>query len=198
MDMDKLFSALEKGGISARYFDTKEEAGDAISADIKNKKVVFGGSMTLQEMGLYEKLSRDNDVFWHWIDTEAERKAPTNAAEVYICSANGLAQTGEIVNIDGNGNRLAGSFYTPEKSYIVVGTNKIRPDLASAIDYARNVASPKNAQRLNAQTPCAAKADKCYDCDSPGRICNVMSVIYRKPGSVSHMEVIVIGENLGY
>jgi len=137
-------------------------------------------------------------VFWHWLALDADRKIPTNAAEVYLCSANGIAETGEIVNIDGHGNRLAGSFYIPESSYFIVGINKIKPDLASAIDYARNVASPLNAKRLKTKTPCAVNADKCYDCDSPDRICRVASIIYKKPFAVKHMEVIVIGENLGY
>ena len=198
MNLDNLFSALNKGGISTKYFETKEQARDDLATRITGKKVVFGGSVTLKEMGLHESLAEANEVFWHWLAMDAERKAPTNAAEVYICSANGIAETGEIVNIDGHGNRIAGSFYTPQTSIFVVGINKIQPDLTAAIDYARNVASPKNAQRLNTKTPCAAKADKCYDCDSPDRICRVLSVIYRKPLAVQNMEVIVVGEPLGY
>ena len=198
MNLDKLFSALEKGGITAKYFETKEEAVKSLVADISGKKVVFGGSITLKEMGLYDALSGTNEVLWHWITPEADRKALTNSAEVYICSANGIAETGEIVNIDGHGNRIAGSFYAPESSYFIVGFNKIKPDLASAIDYARNVGGPLNAKRLNIKTPCAVNADKCYDCDSPDRICRVACIIYKKSLAVKHMEVIVIGESLGY
>jgi len=198
MNLDKLFSALNKGGISTKYFDKKEEACEDIAARITGKKITFGGSITLKEMGLFEILSKNNEVTWHWLDPGADRKAVTNSAEVYMCSANGLAETGEIVNIDGYGNRIAGSFYAPDSSYFFVGINKIKPDLTSAIEYARNVAAPKNAQRLNVKTPCAVKADKCHDCDSPDRICRILSVIYKKPLSVKHMEVIVIGENLGY
>ena len=198
MNLDKLFASFEKGGIASKYFETKEEACDYLAGGITGKKVSFGGSVTLQEIGLYDALSKSNEVLWHWIVPELDRKVCTNTAEVYICSANGVAETGEIVNIDGYGNRIAGSFYSPEISYFVIGTNKIKPDLTSAIDYARNVASPLNAKRLNAKTPCAEKADKCYDCDSPARICRILSVIYQKPLSVKHMEVVVIGEKLGY
>jgi L-lactate utilization protein LutB len=198
MNLDKLFSALERGGIAAKYFENKEQARDDIAARITGKKVVFGGSVTLKEMELYEALSKNNEVLWHWMTPELDRKSITYAAEVYMCSANGIAETGEIVNIDGYGNRLVGSFFTPHSSYFIVGINKIKPDLASAMDYAKNVASPLNAQRLNAKTPCAEKADKCYDCNSPGRICRVTSIISQKPMAVQHMEVIVIGENLGY
>ena len=198
MNLDKLFSALDKGGIVAKYFENKEKAVEALVSDITGKKVAFGGSMTLKEMGLYEALAGKNEVFWHWITPDADRKVHTNSAEVYMCSANGIAETGEIVNIDGHGNRVAGSFYAPQSSYFIVGINKIKPDLASAIDYARNVASPLNARRLKMKTPCAVNADKCYDCNSPDRICRVASIIYQKPLAVKHMEVIVIGENLGY
>jgi len=198
MNLDKLFSNLEKGGIATKYFETKEAAAEYLASSITGKKVALGGSMTLKEMGVYEALSGSNEVFWHWLDLEADRKAPTNAAEVYLCSANGIAETGEIFNIDGHGNRVAGSFYTPDYSYFIVGVNKIKPDLASAIDYARNVASPLNAKRLNAKTPCAVNADKCYDCDSPSRICRIATTIYKKPMAVKHMELIVVGENLGY
>jgi L-lactate utilization protein LutB len=198
MNLDKLFSNFEKNGIDHKYFDTKEQAHDYLVANITDKKVVFGGSATLQEMGLYDALSEKNDVFWHWITKDVDRKEPTNSAEVYLCSANGIAETGEIFNIDGHGNRIAGSFYTPDSAYMVVGINKIKPDLPSAIDYARNVASPKNAKRLNVKTPCAEKADKCYDCNSPQRICRVATIIYRKSLALKHFEVIVVGENLGF
>ena len=198
MNLDKLFAAFEKGDIAHKYFDTKEQARDYLVSNISGKKVTFGGSITLQEMGLYEALSEKNDVKWHWIKPDTDRKEVTHSAEVYLCSANGIAETGEIYNIDGHGNRIVGSFYAPDTSYIVVGINKIKPDLASAIDYARNVAAPKNAKRLNMKTPCAEKADKCYDCSSPARICRVASIIYKKTMAVKHLEVIVIGENLGY
>jgi len=198
MNLEKLSKALEKGGIAYKYFDTKEQARDYLVSSLTGKTISFGGSITLQEMGLYDALSEKNNVRWHWITTDADRKELTNTAEVYFSSANGIAETGEIYNIDGHTNRIAGTFYSPDISYLIVGINKIKPDLTSAIDYARNVAAPKNAKRLNAKTPCAEKADKCYDCDSPARICRVASIIYRKPIAVKHMEVIVVGENLGY
>ena len=198
MNLDKLFASFEKGGIASKYFETQKEACDYLASSITGKKVRFGGSVTLQEIGLYDVLSKSNEVLWHWITPDADRKAYTNSAEVYICSANGVAETGEIVNIDGHGNRIAGSFYAPEISYFVIGVNKIKPDLTAAIDYARNVAAPLNAKRLNMKTPCAEKTDKCYDCNSPSRICRVLSVIYQKPMAVKHMEVVVIGEKLGF
>ena len=161
----------------------------------------FGGSVTLQEMGLYDSLGEHNTVLWHW--RVPEGKAPDElrreaaAAEVYLSSVNGLAETGEIVNIDGSGNRVASTIYGHRRVYLVAGVNKLASDLAGAVDRARNIAAPKNAQRLGVKTPCAAKGDKCYDCQSPGRICRAMSVFWAAP-SGSEYEVVLIGEPLGY
>ena len=102
-----------------------------------------------------------------------------------------------MVNIDGKGNRISESLYGHEKVYFIIGANKVMPDLQQAIDRARNIAAPKNAQRLSCKTPCAVKADRCYDCSSPGRICNGMVIYFGKMTSCE-MEVILIDEALGY
>ena len=111
---------------------------------------------------------------------------------------NGIAgDTGEIINIDGTGNRVSSSLYGHQKVYLVAGKNKVSPDFHSALHRARNVVAPKNAQRLGRKTPCAAKADHCYDCDSPERICRGLTVLYRKMNRMD-MEVILIDQELGY
>ena len=120
-----------------------------------------------------------------------------NAASIYITSVNGIAESGEIVNIDGNCNRVASIFYGHEKVYFVIGENKIEKDYDSALYRARNIAAPLNAQRLGVKTPCAIKADKCYDCKSPERICRGLSVLWEKP-MTGEFEIILIHENLGY
>ena len=101
------------------------------------------------------------------------------------------------VNIDGNCNRVAASMFGPKRVYYVVGINKIAPDFEKALWRARNVAAPKNAQRLGKKTPCAVKADRCYDCKSPERICRGLSVLWRKPTGFEQAEVVLIGEELG-
>ena len=108
-----------------------------------------------------------------------------------------MAETGELVNIDGTCNRIASSVYGHKRVYFVVGVNKIEPDYDRALWRARNVAAPKNAQRLGRKTPCAVKADRCYDCKSPERICRGLSVIWGRPTPVETMEVVLIGEELG-
>ena len=117
--------------------------------------------------------------------------------DIYLTSANGVAETGEIINIDGTGNRVSSTLYGHKKVYFVIGINKIAPDYEKALWRARNIASPKNAQRIGVNTPCAAKGDKCYDCKSPQRICNALVVLWRKPKAFQ-AEVVIVGEELGY
>ena len=80
----------------------------------------------------------------------------------------------------------------------MVGSNKIAPDYDSALWRARNIASPKNAQRLGRKTPCAVKGDRCYDCQSPERICRALAVLWAKPTGIDQMEVILVDQELGY
>ena len=200
MDTGAFEENLRKRGIVLKVFDTKEDAASYLTQTIKGKTVGFGGSMTLEEMGLYEKLKPENTLYWHWRKemTGDEAKAKAYTADVYITSLNGVAETGELVNIDVSGNRVAATLTKHECVYFVVGENKMAPDLHSAIHRARNVASPLNAHRLHRKTPCAVKADRCYDCKSPERICCTLNIIWERPMQVERCELILIRENLGY
>ena len=197
----KLRENLEAKGYSVSVFETKEDAAEYLGEHIKGKTVGFGGSVTIGQMGLYEKLSADNSVFWH--DKKPEdmtvmeaRKASTNS-QIYISSVNGISETGEIVNIDNTGNRVAAISFGPEKVYLVVGCNKVAINLDEAINRARNVASPLNAKRLNRKTPCACDGEKCFDCKSGERICRILSVLLEKPTGAEY-EIVLINEELGY
>ena len=200
MNIQTTLENLKQHGFHAEYFETKEAAAEALCAGIHSKTIGFGGSVTVQQMGLYERLGKDNTVFWHWAEGDraaAQENAAT--AQVYILSANALSETGEIVNIDGNGNRVAAMFYGHERVIFLVGINKLTPDLPSAIDRARNVASPLNARRLQRKTPCAlSEPMRCHDCRSPERICSGMAILLEKMGSIPEMDVYLIGEELGY
>ena len=200
-DFSILKQNLETKGYTVSVFDDKEKAADYLSNHIKEKTVGLGGSVTIHEMNLFEKLSSHNVVYWHDKKPEdmsvMETRTAASRAEIYISSVNGISQKGEIVNIDNTGNRVAAISYGPSKIYLVIGSNKVAPDLESAIYRARNVASPLNAKRLNRKTPCAVKGDKCYDCNSPERICRNLSVLWDKPTGAEY-EVILIGEELGY
>ena len=185
---------MEDRGIQSSYFATAQAAADYLDQQIDGTTVGIGGSMTVKVMGLYPRLSAHNQVAWHWEGDSLEEAAKT---EVYLTSANGVAETGELINIDGNCNRIASSVYGHKRVYFVVGINKIEPDYDRALWRARNVAAPKNAQRLGRKTPCAVKGDRCYDCKSPERICRGLSVIWGRPTPVETMEVVLIGEELG-
>lgn len=146
-------------------------------------------------------MSENNEVLWHWRIPEGQTGADVlkaaRSADVYLSSVNGIAETGEIVNIDNTGNRVAATLYGHKKVYLVAGVNKITPDLDSAIYRSRNIAAPPNARRLGKKTPCAVKADKCYDCKSPDRICRGLVVLWEAPVGCEY-EVVLIGEELGY
>lgn len=200
-DFTKLKNNLEDKGYQVSAFATKEAAAEYLNGQIDGKVVGFGGSVTLHEMNLYSLLATHNTFYWHDEKPEnmtvVETRAAAARAEIYISSVNGISEQGEIVNIDNTGNRVAAISYGPSKVYLVVGANKVAKDYESALFRARNIASPLNAKRLNRKTPCAAHADKCYDCNSPERICRNLSVLWSKPTGAEY-EVILINEEMGY
>lgn len=201
MDFTTLKENLVKLGYTVSEFETAKDATKYLDEQIDQTTVGIGGSITIDQMGVYEALASHNEVYWHWRTTE-QKPAPyqiaqASGAKIYLSSANGVAETGEIINIDGNGNRVAALQFGHEKAYIIVGENKIAPDYDAALYRARNIAGPLNAQRLNKKTPCAVNGDKCYNCSSPDRICNGLSVFWNKPYGMAY-EVVLIHENLGY
>ena len=201
MHFETVKANLEKRGFRVSCFETKEEAAAYLNAEIDGKTVGLGGSVTLREMELCALLGTHNEVFWHWAVPEgksaAEMRDAGARAQVYLSSVNGLAETGEIVNIDGTCNRISAMVYGHERVYLIAGKNKLAKDYEAALWRARNIAAPKNAQRLSMRTPCAERADKCYDCSSPDRICRGLSVLWERPMSGA-FEVILINEALGY
>ena len=197
----KVAENLKNLGYQVTLFDTKEQAADYLCGQIKDTTVGFGGSMTLREMGLYERLCETNTVHWHWQPqgdtTIPQTRMLARDTEVYLASVNGLAETGEIINIDGSGNRVAETIFGHKKVYFVVGKNKLAEDYDKALWRARNIAAPKNAFRLKTKTPCAEMGDQCYDCKSPARICRALSVLWCAPTG-SQYEVVLVKEDLGY
>ena len=201
MDFTKVKSALEARGFKVSAFPAAAEAARYLNGQIDGVSVSFGGSVTLEQMGLFESLGQHNEVLSHWHvpagKDPAEIRAKAMTTEVYLTSANGLAETGEIVNIDGTGNRVSGMLFGHKKVYFVVGRNKLAPDYDGALWRARNIAAPKNAQRLGTKTPCAARGDRCYDCKSPQRICRGLVVLWEAMKGCE-TEVVLVDEELGY
>ena len=197
-DFEKTRKNLENRGFRAHVFATGAEAADYLAQTLHNTCIGIGGSVTIDEIGVYDRLSADNDVIWRWKKPTPDSRERGAAAETFLCSANGVSETGEIVNIDGYGNRVAPTIYGPQRVFLVVGKNKIAPDLNAAIDRARNVAAPLNARRLKRHTPCSVGELRCHDCRSPEKICGVMTVFFMPPTSIKEFHVLLVNEDLGY
>lgn len=201
MDFTVIQHNLEALGYTVTCFSNASEASAYLENNIQNQTVGIGGTITAKEMGLYETLSKHNSIFWHWY---ASTETPTTEAleqaahtDVYISSVNALAETGELVNIDGTCNRLASTLYGHKKVYFIIGKNKIAADYDQALFRARNIAAPLNARRLNKKTPCATGELRCYNCKSPERICKALTVFWECPKGCEY-EILLINEDLGY
>lgn len=201
MDLTTVKKALEARGFQVSLFETAAQAADYLNAQIDGETVAFGGSMTLEEMKLGESLGAHNTIYSHWhvpagMDADEVRMRAQTSAH-YLLSANGLAETGEVINIDGTGNRVSSMLFGHKKVWYVVGRNKIAPTYDEALWRARNIAAPKNAQRLGVKTPCAEKGERCYDCRSEQRICRGLVVLW-EPVKSCETEIVLIDEALGY
>lgn len=197
MDIEKTVENLKARHFEVSRFATKEAAASYLCGEIKNTTVGIGGCKTADQMGLYDLLlEQGNEVFWHWKQQGWEVLEKENAAEVFISSANAISEDGQIINIDGRGNRLAGLVFGKKRVYIVAGTNKICPDFESAVYRARNTAAVQNVKRFPGNTPCAFD-DKCHNCKSPDRKCNAMLVLWGPMMDMQKIEVVLIDEELG-
>ena len=207
MNLERTIKSLEQKFYTVRCFDSHEEATAYLDSQIDGKTVGFGDSRTIIDMKLYDKLSKHNTVYDPNQSTDNDgflaiaRKCLTT--EIYLTSVNAMAETGEMVNIDGTGNRVAGSLFGHEKVYFIVGTNKIESTLEEALFRARNVAAPKNSLKYDLPTPCVANYKKtgklkCFDCHRPERICNGIITYMRKMNDIEDVEVILINEEMGF
>lgn len=194
-DFTKVKANLEQRGYAVTCFATAAEAVDYLDGKLDGRTIGVGGSVSVRETGLFDRLKTHNTIHAHW---EGGSKEDAATAQVYLSSVNGLAETGEIVNIDGVGNRIASTVFGHEEVYFLVGRNKLSPDYDGAVWRARNVASPKNAIRLQRKTPCAVKGDKCYDCKSPDRLCRGMMVLWEASSGIGRTEVVLVDEDLGF
>ncbi|HHW89385.1 MAG TPA: lactate utilization protein [Clostridiales bacterium] len=198
--INKTLNNLKKRTFSPYYYETAEEAIEKVFELIpKDAKVGIGGSMTITNMDIPNLLkNRGNQVLMAgYTDLPKEQIYRQAAfADVYMTSANAITCDGEIVNIDGRGNRVAATIYGPPVVIAVVGVNKITDSLEDAIKRARNVASPQNCVRLNKKTPCAITG-KCSYCYPPETICR-NTVITHFPSSGKQYYVILVNQELGY
>ena len=196
-------AALKINGFKAIYADNAKEALDKVMLLIpKDAKVGIGGSVTVREVGLVETLEKQgHTIFMDWgepLELEEKLKVRKEAltSEVYLTSSNAITLQGQLLNIDGTGNRVAAMIFGPKKVIIIAGANKLVDTLEAAFARIRNVSGPLNASRLNLKTPCALTG-KCIDCDSPDRMCKVTVILEKRP-NLSDITIVLVGENLGY
>lgn len=195
--------ALEKNNYDVYVVNTKEDAANMVESIIeKGSTVSFGGSMSILECGVLNKLRNGEynllDRYKEGLTSEDIGKLFRESffADYYLTSTNALTENGELVNLDGNGNRVAAMIFGPKKVVVIAGINKIVRDIDEAYKRVRDEAAPINAKRLSRKTPCGVTG-KCMDCSSPERICNHMVVTYRQ-NTKNRGIVILVKEDIGY
>ncbi|KLU64393.1 MULTISPECIES: lactate utilization protein [Desulfosporosinus] len=199
----KAVEALKKNEFDAVYFATAEEAAAFIMNHVKPEMTVgFGGSMTIKNMGIQDKV---NAVGGKVLDHGAPGIAPEEKiaisrqemlSDLYLCSSNAITLDGMLVNVDGLGNRVAAMSFGPKKVIIAAGVNKLCQNEAAAFARLEGIAAPMNNKRLDTPNPCT-KSGVCVNCQSPTRICRVYSVMRKKP-MAADITVLIIGDSCGY
>ena len=197
----KFVKKLEQKGYKVRTFRQKEKAAQYLQEQFHNDTIGFGDSQTLLHMGLHALLSKNNIVYDpnQFDDNDNFLKTAKKAltAKYFLTSVNAITEDGIIINMDGTGNRVAGSLFGHEKVFFIFGTNKIVSNIEEGVWRTRNIAAPQNAKRIGCNTPCSLKGDRCYDCNSPYRICSGLLIQYKKMND-SDAEIIIIDEDLGF
>lgn len=198
----KMLKSLERRNYEAYYCPTAKEAVERVSVLIPDgSSVTWGGSMTIRDMGLTAALHGRNLKIMDRDEAndrdEAQRiYREAFSADYYLASANAISEDGVIVNIDGNGNRVAAITFGPKRVILVIGLNKVAQDVTAAIARARSTASPVNAARFDIKTPCRIDG-VCHNCNSPESICNYIHIMRNSHPARRHV-VVLVGEDLGY
>lgn len=193
---------MEKRNFEGYYVSTAAEAKQKVFALMEpGSSVSWGGSMTMAELGVFEELETANYTLLDRTKAGTPEEARALYAKIvmadyYLMSTNAITLEGELINIDGNGNRLACLMQGPKNVIIAVGMNKVVPDVRSGYLRVKNTASPPNCVRLNRKTPCAVTGE-CEDCYSPECICS-HTVVTRRCGIPGRIKIILVGEELGY
>jgi len=202
--IDKLAKRLEQNRFTVDLFQTAAEACDYLLRQIPaGASVGVGGSVTLTQIGLMEKLAKMSGItflnqYADGISREDSLRIRREGllSKIYFTGSNAVTvREGAVVNVDGVGNRVAALSFGPEKVYIVLGKNKIVPDIPAAIERIRLQAAPLNAKRLNRNTPCV-ETGVCQDCSSPDRICNMLSILKKQPAP-GRISILLIDQDLG-
>lgn len=197
--------ALKKREFNALYVENQAQAKEVILREVSPSATVgVGGSVTIRGMGILTDLkARGNKVIDHWVTASLfsqenfELRRAQQTCDVFLSSSNAITLKGQLVNIDGGGNRVNAMGFGPKKAIVVAGANKIVPDLDSALRRIKEFVVPMNAKRINSNPPCI-KAGECIDCRVPERVCRITTIIEWKPPFFSDYLIVIVGENLGY
>lgn len=193
---------LKKHGFDACLVQNADEARDLIIDKIERyESFGFGGSATTRALELPDRLIRmGKTVYDHWMSSEdlsdLDLRLKQGRCDCFLCSANAISADGEVVNVDGVGNRNNAMTFGCPKVVIVAGMNKVTRDLESALRRVKEIAAPMRAKSLNMDTPCA-KTGICMDCNSPQRICRVTTILHRNP-MMTDVTVILVNQSLGF
>lgn len=197
-----IIKKLELRGIEGFYCENKEQALlKALELMKPGSSITWGGSETLKEIGMFDAIQKADYVLYDRdkVETPEEKKAfyaKQVTADYFLMSTNAITLDGQLVNIDGNGNRVACLITGPENVIVIAGKNKVSVNVEQAIDRVRNIASPPNAVRLNKHTGCF-ELGRCVDCLNDDCIC-CHTVITRNSRVKNRIKVILVGEELGY
>lgn len=199
----KTIKSLNSNNMQGYFVTDKSKLIDLMKELIPTGSTVgCGDSVTLEQLGVFDYL-RDADVDFYdkHIDglTSNEKREiylDNFRADIFISGANAITENGDIINIDGNGSRVAPMIYGPKKVILIVGINKITKDAKEGFDRVRQISAPLDAKRLGKNSPCV-KLGKCIDCKSPDRICNDFVMISRQFNS-NRIHVIIVDGNYGY
>ncbi len=201
--LEEIIQTLRDNGFISYLFNNRDEFYIKFFQDITDAKTIgIGGSVTIRELKLIERIEEmRKEVVHHWIPglTEEEDepiRRKEMACDLFLTSTNALTESGQLINIDGIGNRVAAMIFGPKKVYIVTGVNKIVKDLEAGISRIKNIAAPLNARRVKADVPCAVTG-RCEECNSPRRICRVIT-IHERPPLRTEMRIYLINETLGF
>ncbi len=199
MRVDKVIKNLEKRNMKGYHVRSRDELFDLLNELVpEGSTVANGGSMSLEELGVFAWLRGRDDITFFDRERDDRRKCMVAAfdSDVYFAGTNAVTEDGCLYNVDGNGNRVAAMIYGPKSVVVVVGVNKIVSDLDAAKERVRKIAAPANTVRLSCDTPCA-KTGECMDCNSPSRIC-CNFVVMSNQRVKDRIKVIILDESLGY
>lgn len=196
--------ALVNNNMAVDFVKTTQEAKEkALALISKDASIGLGGSTTVKQIGLLDELRNGSynliDAYEQGIPREesVERRRKGLLADYFITGTNAITENGELVNMDGFGNRVAGQIFGPNNVIIITSVSKIVKDVHAAVERIKDVAAPKNANRFGTEPPCT-KNEPCDDCPPDLRLCNVLTIIMRQAVKDRIQIILVEDETLGF